>query len=85
MHANNRVPYDALSQGASKDAGAAVAVAFAIFLGAGSAQSAPLEIKQNPDPLMPYTITAHFDGAPGPFDRAEASVSYRVDTPDAYR
>ncbi|WP_186271701.1 hypothetical protein [Burkholderia gladioli] len=62
--------------------GAPIAMAIAIFLCAGSAHSAPLEVKQNADPRIRYTITAHLNGAPGPFDRAEVGVSYRVDTPD---
>lgn len=36
------------------------------------------DIKLNPSPRMRYEITVKVDGAPGPFDRIEGVVDYRV-------
>ncbi|MGF6712206.1 hypothetical protein QFZ41_003170 [Luteibacter sp. W1I16] len=36
------------------------------------------DIKFNPHPRMRYEITVKVDGAPGPFDRVEGVVDYRV-------
>jgi hypothetical protein len=36
------------------------------------------DIKLNPNPRMRYEITVEVKGAPGPFDRAEGVVDYRV-------
>ncbi|WP_165973457.1 hypothetical protein [Luteibacter rhizovicinus] len=36
------------------------------------------DIKQNPNPKMRYEITVTIDDAPGPFDRIEGSVDYKV-------
>ncbi|QWT22469.1 hypothetical protein KPL74_10830 [Bacillus sp. NP157] len=36
------------------------------------------DVKLNPNPRMRYEITVKVDGAPGPFDRIEGSVDYKV-------
>ncbi|WP_448100791.1 hypothetical protein [Luteibacter jiangsuensis] len=36
------------------------------------------DIKLNPNPRMRYEITIEVNGAPGPFDRVEGVVDYRV-------
>lgn len=38
----------------------------------------PPDIKVNPNPRMRYEITVEVKGAPGPFDRIEGVVDYRV-------
>jgi hypothetical protein len=43
----------------------------------GAAMNKP-DIKLNPQPRMRYEITVGVDGAPGPFDRVEGVVDYRV-------
>lgn len=43
----------------------------------GNAMTTP-DIKLNPQPRMRYEITIKVEDAPGPFDRIEGSVDYRV-------
>lgn len=47
------------------------------FSAYGAATQNP-DIKLNPQPRMRYEITVKVDGAPGPFDRVEGVVDYRV-------
>jgi hypothetical protein len=47
----------------------------------GAAMNKP-DIKLNPQPRMRYEITVTVDGAPGPFDRVEGSVDYKVSNPN---
>lgn len=39
------------------------------------------EPRLNPSPQLRYTVRAVINGAPGPFERIEGHVNYRVDTP----
>ncbi|HEY4293246.1 hypothetical protein [Luteibacter sp.] len=39
------------------------------------------DIKLNPNPRMRYEITMTIHGAPGPFDRIEGSIDYKVGNP----
>jgi hypothetical protein len=55
---------------------AALALPFT-FSAYGAAMSKP-DIKLNPQPRMRYEITIKVDNAPGPFDRVEGVVDYRV-------
>jgi hypothetical protein len=50
------------------------------FSAYGAAMNQP-DIKLNPHPRMRYEITVKVDGAPGPFDRIEGSVDYKVSNP----
>ncbi|MGE7136120.1 hypothetical protein ACQKIE_00615 [Luteibacter sp. NPDC031894] len=43
----------------------------------GTAMNKP-DVKLNPHPRMRYEITVQVEGAPGPFDRVEGVVDYRV-------
>lgn len=47
------------------------------FSAHGAAMNKP-DIKLNPQPRMRYEITIKVDNAPGPFDRVEGVVDYRV-------
>lgn len=47
------------------------------FSAHGAAMNKP-DIKLNPQPRMRYEITIRVDNAPGPFDRVEGVVDYRV-------
>ncbi|SFW62844.1 hypothetical protein SAMN02800691_2677 [Luteibacter sp. UNCMF366Tsu5.1] len=41
------------------------------------------DVKLNPNPRMRYEITMTIKGAPGPFDRIEGSIDYKVGNPDS--
>jgi hypothetical protein len=47
------------------------------FTASGATMNKP-DVKLNPNPRMRYAITVKVDGAPGPFDRIEGYVEYRV-------
>ncbi|MGF6492881.1 hypothetical protein ABIE56_001038 [Luteibacter sp. 621] len=47
------------------------------FSATGATMNKP-DIKLNPNPRMRYEFTVKVDGAPGPFDRIEGVVDYRV-------
>jgi hypothetical protein len=47
------------------------------FSAYGAAMNKP-DIKLNPQPRMRYEITIKVDNAPGPFDRVEGVIDYRV-------
>lgn len=55
-----------------------VATLFVIHSSAYGASMTQPDIKLNPHPRMRYEITVKVEGAPGPFDRIEGVVDYRV-------
>src|ERR1700749_441278 len=56
---------------------ALAALSFTDYSACGVAMNKP-DVKLNPQPRMRYEITIKVDNAPGPFDRVEGVIDYRV-------
>jgi hypothetical protein len=56
---------------------ALAALSFTAYSACGAAMNKP-DVKLNPQPRLRYEITIKVDNAPGPFDRVEGVIDYRV-------